>query len=66
MDESPKQLIKQTWNTIPRKVGIDASQDYEYAIRGVAHIFLANEPSKGKYFYQSIANQNKKAVGSFY
>jgi len=50
MDESPKQLIKQTRIRIARKTGKDAREDYEYARNGVANIFMANEPLKGKRF----------------
>ena len=48
MDESPKQLIKQTRIPISRKPGQDEKQDYEYSRQGVANIFMANEPLKGK------------------
>ena len=47
MDESPKQLIKQTRIPIARKPGKDAKEDYEYARKGVANIFMVNEPLKG-------------------
>jgi hypothetical protein len=30
MDESPKQLIKETRTAIERKPGLDAKEDYEY------------------------------------
>jgi hypothetical protein len=42
MDESPKQLIKQTCIPIPRKPGQDAKEDYEYSRQGVVNIFMAN------------------------
>ena len=48
MDESPKQLIKETRVPIPMKPGQQARQDFEYERCGVANIFLASEPLKGK------------------
>ncbi len=48
MDESPKQLIKETRIPIERKPGSDAKEDYEYERCGVANIFMANEPLSGK------------------
>jgi hypothetical protein len=48
MDESPKQLIKETRLPIARKKGSDSKEDYEYERCGVANIFMANEPLTGK------------------
>jgi hypothetical protein len=48
MDESPKQLIKQTRLPISGKPGCLAKEDYEYARCGVANIFMSNEPLAGK------------------
>ena len=48
MDESPKQLIKETRLPIERKRGSDRKEDYEYERCGVANIFMANEPLTGK------------------
>ena len=42
MDESPKQLIKQTRIPIARKPGRDAREDYEYERCGMVNIFMAN------------------------
>jgi hypothetical protein len=39
MDESPKQLIKQTCIPIARKPGMDAREEYEYARNGVGIFF---------------------------
>lgn len=49
MDESPKQLIKETRTSIPIKPGHPAKEDFEYERCGVANIFLASEPLKGKH-----------------
>ena len=48
MDESPKQLIKETRIAIPMKPGQEARQDFEYQRCGVSNIFMASEPLKGK------------------
>jgi hypothetical protein len=61
MDESPKQLIKQTRIPIARKPGKDAREDYEYARNGVANIFMANEPLKGKR-YTKIKSSKTSSV----
>lgn len=60
MDESPKQLIKQTRVPIPGKPGIEAKEDYEYARKGVANIFMVNEPLKGKRYVRVLKSKTKK------
>ena len=60
MDETPKQLIKQTRIPIARKPGQDAKEDYEYSRQGVANIFMANEPLKGKRFIRIKKSKTKK------
>lgn len=60
MDESPKQLIKQTRIPIVRKPGQDEKQDYEYSRQGVANIFIANEPLKGKRYIRIKKTKTKK------
>ena len=60
MDESPKQLIKQTRIPISRKPGMDAREDYEYARKGVANIFMANEPLRGKRYIKIKSSKTKK------
>lgn len=60
MDESPKQLIKQTRIPIPGKPGSYAKEDYEYYRNGVAHVFMANEPLKGKRFVKVHESKTKK------
>lgn len=60
MDESPKQLIKQIRIPIERKPGQDAKEDYEYSRQGVANIFMANEPLKGKRYVQIKKSKTKK------
>lgn len=52
MDESPKQLIKETRMPIECKKGSEYKVDYEYERCGVANIFMANEPLTGKRYVQ--------------
>jgi DDE superfamily endonuclease len=60
MDESPKQLIKETRVPLPMKPGQEARQDFEYERCGVANIFLASEPLKGKR-YAEVTERRTKA-----
>jgi hypothetical protein len=60
MDESPKQLIKQTRIPIDRKPGQNAKEDYEYSRQGVVNIFMANEPLKGKRYVKIKSHKTKK------
>jgi hypothetical protein len=48
MDESPKQLIKETRTALKMMPGRDAKEDYEYERCGTANVFLASEPLTGK------------------
>ena len=59
MDESTKQLIKQTRIPMAGKSGRDTREDYEYARCGVANIFMANEPLTGKRFIQVTERKTK-------
>ncbi len=59
MDESPKQLIKQTRAPIAGRPGKEAKEDYEYARNGVANIFMANEPLKGKRYIKVLPRKTK-------
>ena len=65
MDESPKQLIKQTRIPIARKPGRDAREDYEYERKGVVNIFMANEPLKGKRYVKVLSGKTKKDWAEF-
>lgn len=60
MDESPKQLIKQTRCHIAGSPGKDAREDYEYERKGVANIFMVNEPLKGKRYVSVLSSKTKK------
>lgn len=48
MDETPKQLIKDTRRPIPGAVDRLERYDYEYERCGVCNIFMANEPLAGR------------------
>ena len=65
MDESPKQLIKETRIPIERKPGRDAREDFEYERCGVANIFMANEPLSGKRFVKITERKTKKDWAKF-
>ena len=60
MDESPKQLIKETRLPLERKPGHDAKEDFEYERCGVVNIFMANEPLSGKRFVKITEQKTKK------
>lgn len=48
MDESPRQLIRETRAPLPAAPGRVARYDYEYERCGVASVFLAVEPLSGQ------------------
>jgi hypothetical protein len=60
MDESPKQLISETRQAIEMKPGQNKKIDYEYIRHGVANIFIANEPLKGKRMVEITTTKKKK------
>ncbi len=60
MDESPKQLIKETRLPIKMKKGMEKRVDYEYARCGVCNIFMANEPLRGKRMVKITERKTKK------
>jgi hypothetical protein len=77
MDESPRQLIRETREAVPAKAGRIARYDYEYERCGVCNIFMACEPLVGRrlvnvterktkkdwaYFINEIANAYKNAT----
>jgi hypothetical protein len=47
MDETPRQLIKETRTPIPGGRGRPERHDYEYERCGVYNVFMANEPLAG-------------------
>lgn len=48
MDETPRQLIRETRTPLPARPGQLARHDYEYERCGVANVFMATEPLSGK------------------
>ncbi len=60
MDESPKQLIKETRIPIPMKKGFEARVDYEYERCGVCNIFMFCEPLCGKRVVMVSERRTKK------
>jgi hypothetical protein len=65
MDESPKQLIKETRTPLPMKPGQEAKVDFEYERCGVANIFLASEPLQGKRFVEVTERKTKTDWAGF-
>lgn len=65
MDESPKQLIRETRVPIPMKPGQEARVDFEYERCGVANIFLASEPLKGRRFVNVTERKTKEDWAEF-
>jgi hypothetical protein len=65
MDESPKQMIKETRMPMPMKPGQDAREDFEYARCGVANIFLASEPLNGKRYVEVTERKTKTDWAKF-
>lgn len=59
MDESPKQLIKETRLALTRKPGCDERTDYEYERCGAANIFMVNEPLRGKRYVKVTQRKTK-------
>lgn len=65
MDESPKQLIKETRSPIAMKPGSDAKEDFEYERCGVVNIFMVNEPLAGKRHVKVTERKTKKDWAQF-
>lgn len=65
MDESPKQLIRETRRSIAMKSGHDRKEDFEYERRGVVNIFLASEPLQGKRYVEVTERKTKNDWARF-
>lgn len=48
MDETPRQLIRETRRPLPARAGRPARHDYEYERCGTCNVFMATEPLAGK------------------
>lgn len=65
MDESPKQLIKETKQPINARPGSLSKFDYEYERCGTCNIFLASQPLAGKRLIKITERKTKKDWASF-
>lgn len=65
MDESPKQLISEARHSIPMGKGKETKVDYEYVRHGMANIFMANEPLKGKRMVEITRFKKKQDWAKF-
>ncbi len=65
MDESPKQLIKETKQAVKARPGSLAKFDYEYERCGVCNIFLASEPLAGQRIVKITERKTKQQWASF-
>ncbi len=65
MDESPKQLIRETRTPIAPKPGRLKRYDYEYERCGVCNIFMASEPLAGKRLVKVTQRRTKSDWARF-
>lgn len=65
MDESPKQLISEAKESIAMEKGNEKKVDYEYVRHGMANIFIANEPLKGKRLVETTRFKKKQDWAKF-
>lgn len=60
MDETSKQLVKETRKTIPAEPGIPARYDFEYERNGVSNLFMFYEPFGGNRYVSVTDRRTKK------
>lgn len=65
MDETPRQLIRETRTPIPASPGNPEREDYEYERCGVCNVFMANEPLAGKRMTKVTERKTKKDWAMF-
>ena len=65
MDETPRQLIKETRTPILGAQGCLERHDYEYARCGVFNVFMANEPLAGKRMTKVTERKTKSDWAEF-
>jgi hypothetical protein len=65
MDETPRQLIKETRTPIPGKIGRLERHDYEYERCGVFNVFMASEPLAGKRLTKVTEQKTKSDWAEF-
>jgi hypothetical protein len=59
MDETTKQLTKETRKPLRTEPGIPARYDYEYERHGVCNVFMFFEPFKGKRYVRVTRHRTK-------
>ena len=65
MDESPRQLIRETRTAIPAAAGRPERYDYEYERCGTGNIFMASEPLAGRRMVKVTEHRRKSDWASF-
>lgn len=65
MDESPRQLIRDTRLPVSIKPGYGKREDYEYERCGVCNVFMAVEPLAGKRLVSVTERKTKKDWAKF-
>lgn len=65
MDESPRQMIRETRKPIPMSPGHPARIDYEYERCGVCNIFMASEPLAGRRLAEITETKTKQDWAHF-
>lgn len=65
MDETPRQLIKETRTPIPGTMGRLERHDYEYERCGVFTVFMASEPLAGKRLTKVTEQKTKSDWAEF-
>ena len=64
MDETPRQLIRETRLPQPTAPGRIARYDYEYERCGVCNVFLAVEPLDGRRLVQVTERRTKETTST--
>lgn len=65
MDETPRQLIRETRTPIPARVGQPGRHDYEYERCGVCNVFMASEPLAGRRMTKVTERKTKRDWAHF-
>jgi transposase len=65
MDETPRQLIRETRTPVAAQPGRCERHDYEYERRGVCNVFLASEPLAGKRITKVTERKTKRDWAQF-
>ena len=59
MDETPRQLIRETRKPVPTAPGRPAREDYEYRRCGTCNVFMATQPLAGRRMTKVTARRTK-------